>query len=212
MFVTEPVEFFDGTRQIRQVFQNVDGQDAVEEIVGKVELGLAIPNAGPDPREARLEPLDPNTIVQSALDVFSGRLDGIRVRATLEPDLPLIRADAEQLRRVLVNLIDNAAESMEGSSVRELTVATRLDTDRETVTLIIADSGHGISPEDKDKLFLPHFSTKDRGTGLGLAISSRIVAEHNGILRVEDNTPVGARFILQIPVAEVRTAPLSTES
>jgi PAS domain S-box-containing protein len=161
---------------------------------------------------ARLEPLDPNTIVQSALDVFSGRLDGIRVRATLEPDLPLIRADAEQLRRVLVNLIDNAAESMEGSSVRELTVATRLDTDRETVTLIIADSGHGISPEDKDKLFLPHFSTKDRGTGLGLAISSRIVAEHNGILRVEDNTPVGARFILQIPVAEVRTAPLSTES
>jgi signal transduction histidine kinase len=109
-------------------------------------------------------------------------------------------------------LIDNAAESMEGSSVRELTVETRADDDRETVTLIVADSGHGISPEDKDKLFLPHFSTKDRGTGLGLAISSRIVAEHHGTLRVEDNTPVGARFILQLPVAEVRTAPLSTES
>jgi signal transduction histidine kinase len=91
-------------------------------------------------------------------------------------------------------------------------VETRADDDRETVTLIVADSGHGISPEDKDKLFLPHFSTKDRGTGLGLAISSRIVAEHNGTLRVEDNTPVGARFILQIPVAEVRAAPLSTES
>jgi PAS domain S-box-containing protein len=161
---------------------------------------------------ARLEPLDPNSIVQSALEIFSGRLDGIRVHATLEPGLPSIRADAEQLRRVLVNLIDNAAESMEGSSVRELTVETRADDDRETVTLIVADSGHGISPEDKDKLFLPHFSTKDRGTGLGLAISSRIVAEHNGTLRVEDNTPVGARFILQIPVAEVRTAPLSTES
>jgi two-component system, NtrC family, nitrogen regulation sensor histidine kinase NtrY len=161
---------------------------------------------------ARLEPLDPNAIVQSALEIFSGRLDGIRVRATLEPGLPAIRADAEQLRRVLVNLIDNAAESMEGSAVRELTVETRADDDRETVTLIIADSGHGISPEDKDKLFLPHFSTKDRGTGLGLAISSRIVAEHNGTLRVEDNSPVGARFILQIPVAEVRAAPLSTES
>jgi PAS domain S-box-containing protein len=161
---------------------------------------------------ARLESLDPNAIVQSALEIFSGRLDGIRVRATFEPGLPSIRADAEQLRRVLVNLIDNAAESMEGSSVRELTVETRADDDRETVTLIVADSGHGISPEDKDKLFLPHFSTKDRGTGLGLAISSRIVAEHNGTLRVEDNTPVGARFILQIPVAEVRAAPLSTES
>jgi PAS domain S-box-containing protein len=161
---------------------------------------------------ARLEPLDPNAVVRSALEVFSGRLDGIRVRSTLEPGLPSIRADAEQLRRVLVNLIDNAAESMEGSAVRELTVETHADDDRETVTLIVADSGHGISPEDKDKLFLPHFSTKDRGTGLGLAISSRIVAEHNGTLRVEDNSPVGARFILQIPVAEVRTAPLSTES
>jgi two-component system nitrogen regulation sensor histidine kinase NtrY len=161
---------------------------------------------------ARLEPLDPNAIVKSALEIFSGRLDGIRVRATFEPGLPAIRADAEQLRRVLVNLIDNAAESMEGSSVRELTVETRVDDDRETVTLIVADSGHGISPEDKDKLFLPHFSTKDRGTGLGLAISSRIVAEHHGTLRVEDNSPVGARFILQIPVAEVRAAPISTES
>jgi PAS domain S-box-containing protein len=161
---------------------------------------------------ARLEPLDPNAVARSALEIFSGRLDGIRVRATFEPGLPSVRADAEQLRRVLVNLIDNAAESMEGSSVRELTVETRADDDRETVTLIVADSGHGISPEDKDKLFLPHFSTKDRGTGLGLAISSRIVAEHHGTLRVEDNTPVGARFILQLPVAEVRTAPLSTES
>ncbi|MGB6429232.1 MAG: ATP-binding protein, partial [Candidatus Acidiferrales bacterium] len=161
---------------------------------------------------ARLEPLDPNAIVRSALEVFSGRLDGIRVRATFEPGLPAIRADAEQLRRVLVNLIDNAAESMEGSAVRELTVETHADDDRETVTLIVADSGHGISPEDKDKLFLPHFSTKDRGTGLGLAISSRIVAEHNGTLRVEDNSPAGARFILQIPVAEVRAAPISTES
>jgi two-component system, NtrC family, nitrogen regulation sensor histidine kinase NtrY len=161
---------------------------------------------------ARLEPLDPNAVVLSALEIFSGRLDGIRVRSTLEPELPAIRADAEQLRRVLVNLIDNAAESMEGSAVRELTVETHADDDRESVTLIVADSGHGISPEDKDKLFLPHFSTKDRGTGLGLAISSRIVAEHHGTLRVEDNTPVGARFILQIPVAEVRTAPLPTES
>jgi two-component system nitrogen regulation sensor histidine kinase NtrY len=161
---------------------------------------------------AILEPLDPNAIVKSALEIFSGRLDGIRVRATFEPGLPAVRADAEQLRRVLVNLIDNAAESMEGSAVRELTVETRADDDRETVTLIVADSGHGISPEDKDKLFLPHFSTKERGTGLGLAISSRIVAEHHGTLRVEDNTPVGARFILQLPVAEVRAAPLSTES
>ena len=65
---------------------------------------------------------------------------------------------------------------------------------------------HGISPQDKDKLFLPHFSTKDRGTGLGLAIAARIVAEHGGSIHVEDNTPVGSRFLIELPVAELTPA------
>ena len=120
-----------------------------------------------------------------------------------------IRADGELLRRVIVNLIDNAAESMEGSSVKELLLCTRFNSDREIVEIIVADSGHGISPEDKDRLFLPHFSTKDRGTGLGLAIASRIMAEHHGSIRVEDNLPTGAKFILQLPMAEVAPAPMS---
>ncbi len=123
--------------------------------------------------------------------------------------MPSIRADGELLRRVIVNLIDNAAESMEGSSVKELDLRTRFNSDRETVEIIVADSGHGISPEDKDRLFLPHFSTKDRGTGLGLAIASRIMAEHHGSIRVEDNYPIGARFILQLPMAEVAAAPVA---
>jgi signal transduction histidine kinase len=70
----------------------------------------------------------------------------------------------------------------------------------ETVELVVADSGGGVSPEDKEKLFLPYFSTKNRGTGLGLAIVSHIVAEHNGHIRVEDNKPSGARFTVEIPV------------
>ncbi len=161
---------------------------------------------------ARLVPADPNAIVSSALEVFGGRLEGITVRTTLAPSLPAIKADPELLRRVLVNLIDNAAEAMEGSSARELTLSTRSGADGETVEIIIADRGHGISPEDKDKLFLPHFSTKDRGTGLGLAIAGRIVAEHHGTIHVEDNSPVGARFVIHLPVAEVPAAPLSSET
>jgi len=150
---------------------------------------------------AKLVSLDANSIVSGALEVFAGRLDGVTVRAQYQSALPRVKADAELLRRVLVNLIDNAAEAMEGATLRELNIATRA-AEREMVEIHVADSGHGISPEDKEKLFLPHFSTRNRGTGLGLAIASRIVAEHGGTLRVEDNSPVGARFVIKLPAAE----------
>jgi signal transduction histidine kinase len=81
-----------------------------------------------------------------------------------------------------------------------------LRTESDTIEIAVTDTGHGISPEDKDKLFLPHFSTKDRGTGLGLAIAARIIAEHGGSLRVEDNRPVGSRFLIELPVAEQPSA------
>jgi two-component system nitrogen regulation sensor histidine kinase NtrY len=173
----------------------------LESLVGEFSQFARFPTA-------KLSPASPNEIVNEALSVFEGRLEGIRVQKDLAPDLPVIRADGELLRRVLVNLIDNAAESMEGSSVKEMLLSTRFNNDREIVEIVVADSGHGISPEDKDRLFLPHFSTKDRGTGLGLAIASRIMAEHHGSIRVEDNLPTGAKFILQLPMAEVASAPM----
>ena len=156
---------------------------------------------------AKLHPANTNTVVREALEVFSGRLDGIQVRTSLEENLPAIRADALLLRSVLINLIDNAAEALEGAAAREISLSTRLRSESETVEIAVADTGHGISPEDKDKLFLPHFSTKQRGTGLGLAIAARIIAEHGGALRVEDNRPTGSRFLIELPVAEVSAPP-----
>src|SRR3984885_443865 len=152
---------------------------------------------------ARLAPADVNTIVESALELFQGRLDGIVVSTDLAESLPAVKADAELIRQVVANLIDNAAESMEGATVRRLRVSTRTESDGDAVVIEISDSGHGISPADKEKRFLPHFSTKGRGTGLGLAIASRIIAEHNGTMRVEDNSPIGARFLIRFPAAEV---------
>lgn len=156
---------------------------------------------------ARLAREDLNSIVSSALNLFQGRLEGITVRTELAETLPAVKADRELLRRVVANLIDNAAESMEGSSMRRLRVATRAEAEGDAVEIIIADSGHGISPEDKERLFLPHFSTKERGTGLGLAIASRIIAEHNGTIRVEDNLPTGTTFVIRFPAAEQVVAP-----
>ena len=160
---------------------------------------------------ARLSSTDPNAIVREALEVFKGRLEGVTISTDLAPDLPPIKADAELLRRVVVNFIDNAAEAMEGSATKQIELSTRLHAGHDTVEIAVSDSGQGISPEDKDKLFLPYFSTKERGTGLGLAIASRIIAEHNGLIRAEDNRPVGARFVIELPVAEPAHAVLAPE-
>ena len=151
---------------------------------------------------------DWNQVVQDAILVFHGRLDGIAIRANFEDDLPPVNIDRGQFQRVVVNLIDNAAEAMQDSLVKELYIATQHGA-AETVELIIADSGPGVSPDDKEKLFLPYFSTKNRGTGLGLAIVSHIVAEHGGHIRVEDNEPAGARFIVEIPA--IATEPEAPE-
>jgi PAS domain S-box-containing protein len=141
---------------------------------------------------------DLNAVVREALAVFEGRLEDIAIRTSFAPGLAPVNLDREQFVRVVVNLVDNAAEAMQDSLVKELYLATQPGV-AETVELVVADSGAGISPDEKEKLFLPYFSTKNRGTGLGLAIVSHIVAEHHGHIRVEDNQPVGARFTIEIP-------------
>lgn len=155
---------------------------------------------------AKLTATNANTIVDEAVEVFSGRLDGITLKTTLAENLPPVRADGGLLRSVVVNLIDNAAEALENSTFREILISTCAHPDGETVEICVSDTGHGISPQDKDKLFLPHFSTKNRGTGLGLAIAARIVAEHGGTIHVEDNQPVGSRFLVELPAAELTPA------
>lgn len=152
--------------------------------------------------EARPRPADINQIVESTLALFNGRLDGILVQKQLDPGLPLAMADPEAIKRALANLIDNAAEATQGSLVREIHISTSLVESRDALEILIADTGHGIDRELKEKLFLPYFSTKKRGTGLGLAIVRRIIEDHRGSIRVEENKPAGAKFIVELPLAE----------
>ena len=147
---------------------------------------------------AQPQPSDLNQVIENALAVFAGRLEGIEISKQLAPGLPPVSLDREQFKRVIVNLVDNAAEAMEGAPLRRLLIATAAPTP-ESVELTLADTGCGISPEDKEKLFLPYFSTKNRGTGLGLAIVNHILGDHQAQIRVEDNEPAGARFIIEIP-------------
>jgi nitrogen fixation/metabolism regulation signal transduction histidine kinase len=150
---------------------------------------------------SRPQPANINTIVQEMLGMFSGRLDGIQITTLLSPDLPPVMADSESMKRALANLVDNAAEAMQDAMVKEVQISTAITDGRDSVEVVIADTGHGVSQELKEKLFLPYFSTKGRGTGLGLAIVSRIIEDHRGSIRVEENSPVGARFIVELPVA-----------
>ena len=146
-------------------------------------------------------PNDLNTIVESALMLFAGRLSGITMRRRLAAEIPPVMADAEALKRALANLIDNAAEAMQGSLLRQLTVETSL-TESHMAEVVVADTGHGLTPEIRERLFLPYFSTKQRGTGLGLSIAAKIVQEHQGAIRAEQNTPQGARLVIELPLAD----------
>ena len=104
-----------------------------------------------------------------------------------------------------ITLILDTAEAMKEVPWRHLSIRTLAPTP-DTVELIVADSGSGITPEDREKLFLPYFSTKERGTGLGLAIVAHILTDHGAQIRVEDNTPTGARFTIEVPASVVAVA------
>jgi len=149
---------------------------------------------------SRPQPAEINEIVQGALSQFEGRLEGITLSKSLGDGLPPVMGDRESLRRAVANLVDNAAEAMHGALVREIHVATALVPSRDAVEITVADTGHGVTRDLKEKLFLPYFSTRKRGTGLGLAIVSRVIEEHHGSIRVEENRPVGARFIIELPI------------
>jgi len=161
---------------------------------------------------ARPAPAQLNDVVENALAVFGERLEGITLRKDLSDGLPLVNIDREQFKRVVVNLVDNSAEAVQKSPVKQIHVSTR-KAGSDAVELEVADTGCGVSQEDKEKLFLPYFSTKGRGTGLGLAIVSQILGDHRAVIHVEDNYPTGTRFLVELPaMAEEPASPLSLET
>ncbi|MCL5421092.1 MAG: ATP-binding protein [Nitrospirae bacterium] len=125
---------------------------------------------------------------------------GFSITVSLPENMPLIDMDGEQCKRVLINLFENAIQAMNTGGNIEVTVD--LDAAANRVFIDVADNGPGIREEDKEKLFLPYFSTKKEGTGLGLAIANRIIREHGGSLRVRDNVPRGTVFTIEMPIKE----------
>ena len=150
----------------------------------------------------RLEPADLNEVVRQTAQLYSERLDGVELRLFLDDVAPQAMIDIDQLKRVFVNLTDNALEALASmSDERCLTIRTKHDATRDLLIASVEDTGEGIPSGDLRRLFQPYFSTRGRGTGLGLAIVSRIINEHGGRVYAEANTPRGARFVIELPIS-----------
>jgi two-component system, NtrC family, nitrogen regulation sensor histidine kinase NtrY len=145
----------------------------------------------------RTVPTDLAQLVLETLALYNGIFADVRLTARFAAGIRLVRLDAEQIRRVIINLVDNAIEATDRRG--QIVVETQLDTQNGVVRVVVADDGPGIPPEEREKLFLPYYSTKRRGSGLGLAIVRRIIAEHGGSIEVGDNTPSGTRFTIELP-------------
>jgi hypothetical protein len=168
--------------------------ETVRELVNEFSTLARFPAAQPQPSNI-------NAIIQDTLAMFNGRLEGIRVKTSLAQDVPKVMADPEAIKRALANLVDNAADALQDAMYKEIQIATAMLPEHDAMEITVADTGHGVTQEVKERLFLPYFSTKQRGTGLGLAIVSRIIEDHHGSIRVEENKPIGAKFIVELPLA-----------
>jgi two-component system, NtrC family, nitrogen regulation sensor histidine kinase NtrY len=174
----------EGTRAI------VDEVEALKNLVDEFAQFARMPVAS-------LRPGSLHEVLTQALSLYDGLFPGIVLERRLGADLPQLRIDFDQMKRAVINLVDNAIEATDGKGKIEL--LTEYDRTAGRVRLSVSDDGPGVASADRDQLFVPHFSTKKRGSGLGLAIVSRIVQEHRGTIRVEDNAPRGARFVVELP-------------
>jgi two-component system nitrogen regulation sensor histidine kinase NtrY len=145
----------------------------------------------------RAVPTDLHLLIDDSLALYRGLFTDVELRRRFAPSLPMVAVDPEQLRRVVINLVDNAIEAMDRQGA--IDVETEHDPANSLVRITVADNGPGIPQAERDKLFLPYYSTKGRGSGLGLAIVRRIIAEHGGSIEVTDNVPRGTRFAIELP-------------
>jgi two-component system NtrC family sensor kinase len=153
------------------------------------------------PKEPEWAPTDIRDLLDACLSL-TGRqalFQNIRVAKDYQSSLPRITADRAQLQQVFMNMIFNAAEAMEGKGT--LTLRAYSDDGGKEVAVEIADTGHGIKDEDRERLFEPFFTTKEvgQGTGLGLAISYGIIQKHKGTIEVRSEPGRGATFIIKLP-------------
>jgi two-component system nitrogen regulation sensor histidine kinase NtrY len=166
--------------------------DELKTLVDEFSSFARMPAAQPTPNNL-------NEIIREALTLYQEAHRNVAFAFVPDEKIPPLRLDRDQIKRVLINLLDNAIAALDGDG--DIRIETSYDQELRMATLTVADTGHGIAPEDKPRLFEPYFSTKKSGTGLGLAIVTTIVADHGGFIRFKDNEPRGTVFIIEFPAS-----------
>ncbi len=189
-------KFEEGAPDVRQIFDEctqtiIQEVEGLRNLVDEFSRYARMPSSHPRPG-------DLHAVVRQVAQLYAGVQPGIAIRTALDPAVPQINLDAEQMKRALINLVDNALSAI-GDEEGEIVVSTHYHPEPGRVILEVADTGQGFSPEDRDRLFLPYYSTKRSAGGLGLAIVSRIIVEHGGQVRIEENHPRGARLVVELP-------------
>jgi two-component system nitrogen regulation sensor histidine kinase NtrY len=169
------------------IIQEVDG---LKRLVDEFSRFARMPEVKP-------VPLNLHRLLEGVVTLYRESHPGLALKTLFAPDLPVLEADPDQIKRAVVNLVDNAVEAVGGGG--EVVLETLWLPEPKRVGIVVSDDGPGVPPEDREKLFLPYFSTKSGGTGLGLTIVHQIVTDHGGAIRVEDNLPRGSRFVIELP-------------
>ncbi|MBI5183134.1 MAG: HAMP domain-containing protein [Nitrospinae bacterium] len=169
------------------IIKEVDG---LKELVNEFSRFARMPESNPSLNRI-------HQIIEDVVLLYRGSHKDIKMVTEYDHRIDLIRIDAEQIKRVFINLIENSIHAINGGGIIE--IKTFMDVSTKTVRIEVSDNGMGIHPKYRDKLFLPYFTTKKKGTGLGLAIANRIIADHNGYIKVKDNLPKGTTFVIKLP-------------
>ena len=169
----------------------IDHTELIKNLINEFATFARFPAANPEP--CALSP-----IIHETIALYKEGHPNIRFSALLPDEIPVMQLDRQQIKQILINLIDNAIASIRTSG--DVSVSVTYDEAGKTLVLTVADTGIGVPDHVKPSLFEPDFTTKKSGMGLGLAIVSTIVSDHKGKIHVEDNVPQGARFVIELPV------------
>ncbi len=164
--------------------------EELKRLVNEFSSFARMPASNPTPNDIK-------DIIKEAVNLYKESRKAVKIRFDDSVQVPEFKVDREQMKRLMINLLDNAMNAIDGEG--EITIELFHDSERERIRIEVADNGRGILPENKTRLFEPYFSTKKHGTGLGLVIVNTIINDHKGSIRVQDNQPQGTRFIIELP-------------